>query len=52
MWWEHFKSMQPVGHEVTWVEFKQAFKDHHIPKKLMDRKMRELLTLKQGADTV
>jgi hypothetical protein len=50
MWWEHFKSMQPVGHDVTWVEFKQAFKDHHIPKGLMDRKMRELLALKQGAD--
>jgi hypothetical protein len=52
MWWEHFKSMQPAGHEVTWVEFKQAFKDHHIPKGLMDRKMRELLALKQGADTM
>jgi hypothetical protein len=44
--------MQPAGHEVTWVEFKQAFKDHHIPKGLMDRKMRELLALKQGTDTV
>jgi hypothetical protein len=52
MWWEHFKSLQPAGHEVTWVEFKQAFKDHHIPKGLMDRKMRELLALKQEADTV
>jgi hypothetical protein len=19
MWWEHFKSMQPTGHEVTWM---------------------------------
>jgi hypothetical protein len=44
--------MQPAGHEVTWVEFKQAFKDHHIPKVLMDRKMRELLALEQGTDTV
>jgi hypothetical protein len=38
MWWEHFKSMQPAGHKVTWVEFRQAFKDHHIPKGLMDKK--------------
>jgi hypothetical protein len=52
MWWEHFKSMQLARHEVTWAEFKQTFKDHHIPKGLMDRKMRELLALKQGADTV
>jgi hypothetical protein len=37
---------------VTWNEFKQAFKSHHIPKGLMDRKMRELLALRQGSDTV
>jgi hypothetical protein len=52
MWWEHFKTMEPAGHEVTWTEFKKAFKDHHIPKGLMVRKMKELLALKQGDDTV
>jgi hypothetical protein len=51
MWWDHFQSMQR-GHAVTWDEFKQAFKSHHIPKGLMDRKMRELLALRQGSDTV
>jgi hypothetical protein len=51
MWWDHFKSMQR-GHAVTWDEFKQAFKSHHIPKGLMDRKMRGLLALRQGSDTV
>jgi hypothetical protein len=35
--WEHFKSMIPEGHHVTWAEFKRAFKEHHIPKGLMDR---------------
>jgi hypothetical protein len=40
------------GHAVTWDEFKQAFKSHHIPKGLMDREMRELLALKQGSDTM
>jgi hypothetical protein len=52
MWWEHFKIMQPAGHEVTWTEFKRAFKDHHITQGLMVRKMKELLALKQGDDTV
>jgi hypothetical protein len=52
MWWEHFKTMQPARHEITWTEFKTAFKDHHIPKGLMVRKMKELLALKQGDDTV
>jgi hypothetical protein len=44
--------MIPAGHQMTWAEFKQAFKEHHIPKGLMDRKMKELLALKQGSDTV
>jgi hypothetical protein len=48
MLWEHFKTMQPAGHEITWAEFKRVFKDHHIPKGLMVRKMKELLALKQG----
>jgi hypothetical protein len=51
MWWDHFKTMRQ-GHAVTWTEFKQAFKSHHIPKGLMDRKMRELLALKQGSYNV
>jgi hypothetical protein len=51
MWWDHFKTMQQ-GHAVTWNEFKKAFNSHHIPKGLMDRKMRELLALKQGSDIV
>jgi hypothetical protein len=52
IWWENFKTMIPAGHQITWDEFKQAFKEHHIPKGLMDRKMKELLALKQGSDTV
>jgi hypothetical protein len=51
MWRDHFQTMQQ-GHAVTWNEFKQAFKSDHIPKGLMDWKMRELLALKQGSDTV
>jgi hypothetical protein len=51
MWWDHFKTMQQ-GRAVTWNDFKQAFKIHHTPKGLMDRKMRELLALRQGSDTM
>jgi hypothetical protein len=50
MWWDHFKTMQ--GRVVTWNDFKQAFKSHHIPKGLMDKKMMEFLALWQGSDTV
>jgi predicted PolB exonuclease-like 3'-5' exonuclease len=52
MWWEHYKSMQQPEYEITWEEFKKAFRDHHLPKALTDRKMRELLALKQGSDIV
>jgi hypothetical protein len=44
--------MIPKGHQVTWAEFKRAFKEYHIPKGLMDRKIKELLTLKQVTDMV
>jgi hypothetical protein len=44
--------MIPEGHQIIWAEFKRAFKEHHIPKGLMDRKTKELLALKQGSDTV
>jgi hypothetical protein len=40
LWWEHYKSMIPEGHQVTWAEFKRAFKEHHIHKGLMDTKMK------------
>jgi hypothetical protein len=52
IWWENFKTMIPAGHQITWAEFKRAFKEHHNPKGLMDRKMKELLALKQGSDMV
>jgi hypothetical protein len=52
IWWENFKTMIPAGHQITWAEFKRAFKEHHNPKGLMDKKMKELLALKQRSDTV
>jgi hypothetical protein len=52
MWWEHYNSMQQPEYEITWEEFKKAFRDHHLAKALTDRKMGELLALKQGSDTV
>jgi hypothetical protein len=44
--------MQPNGHEITWAEFKTAFKNHHIPKGMVERKLNELLNLRQGSDSV
>jgi hypothetical protein len=44
--------MLPADHVVTWEEFKTAFKAHHIPKGLMERKLIKFLALTQGTRTV
>jgi hypothetical protein len=44
--------VQPVGHQVTWDEFKLAFREHYIPEGVLHMKQEEFIRLKQGADTV
>jgi hypothetical protein len=45
IWWDHYYSMQPASHVVTWDEFRTAFRAHHIPEGLIERKLNEFLTL-------
>jgi hypothetical protein len=51
-WWDHFLAMQPGDHVVEWGEFKAAFRGHHIPAGIMDRKLNEFLALTQGSRTL
>jgi hypothetical protein len=51
-WWDHILAMQPADHVVEWGEFKVAFRGHHIPADIMDRKLNEFLALTQGSRTV
>jgi hypothetical protein len=51
-WWDHFCAMVPVDREVPWEEFKTAFRGHHIPARILDRKLNEFLALNQGTRTV
>jgi hypothetical protein len=44
--------MQPTDHVVGWEEFKTAFRGHHIPAGIMDRKLNEFMALTQGSRTV
>ena len=44
--------MLPADYIVTWDEFKKAFRAHHIPQGLMERKFNEFRDLTQGTDTV
>ena len=52
LWCDHYNSMLPADHVITWNEFRTAFRAHHIPEGLMDRKMNEFLALTQGTRTV
>jgi hypothetical protein len=37
--------MLHADHEVTWEEFKTAFRGHHIPVGILDRKLNVFLAL-------
>jgi hypothetical protein len=51
-WWDHFCAMLPADHEVTWEEFKTAFRGHHIPARILDHNLNEFLALTQGTHTM
>ena len=51
-WWESFLAMKPEGQDVTWGEFRTAFRQFHVPASLMQLKKREFLSLKQGHRSV
>jgi hypothetical protein len=51
-WWGNFVAVQPAGHQVTWDEFKLAFRENYIPEGVLHMKQEEFMKLKQGGDTV
>jgi hypothetical protein len=51
-WWGNFEVIQQAEHQVTWDEFKLAFREHYIPKEVLHMKQEEFIQLKQGGDTV
>jgi hypothetical protein len=51
-WWGNFVVIQQAGHQVTWDEFKLAFREHYILDGVLHMKQEEFMRLKQGGDTV
>jgi hypothetical protein len=51
-WWGNFVAIQPANHQVTWEEFKVAFREHYIPEGVLHMKQEEFMKLKQGGDIV
>jgi hypothetical protein len=51
-WWGNYVAVQPADHQITWDEFKLAFREHYIPEGVLHMKQEEFMKLKQGGDTV
>src|SRR4051812_41264366 len=51
-WWENYLNMRPAGPLTAWNEFCTTFREHHIPKGLMDRKREEFCNLTQGRRSI
>ena len=41
LWWQNYEGMLPAGQKTTWRDFTEAFREHHIPQALIDRKREE-----------
>jgi hypothetical protein len=52
IWWDNYCAMLPAGHVLSLEEFRTAFRAHHIPERLLERKLNEFLALTQGTRTV
>jgi len=52
IWWTHCLSTLPANAQVTWDEFKTAFRGHHIPPGLMSMKHTEFMRLTEGTKSL
>ncbi|CAO2175796.1 unnamed protein product [Urochloa humidicola] len=51
-WWDAYTAAHANADTITWQEFRDSFRSHHIPTGLMKLKKQEFLALKQGGMTV
>ena len=51
-WWDAYVYARKEPTPITWDEFCEEFREHHIPEAAMDRKAEEFRTLKLGHMTV
>jgi hypothetical protein len=51
-WWENLLAIQPPRIGITWTQFKQKFRETHVPDSIMELKRREFENLKQNDSPV
>jgi hypothetical protein len=47
-WWESYLATHASPEAITWEEFRNNFRRHHVPEGLMIMRKEEFLALKQG----
>jgi len=45
-WWDAYQYAQPDRNRITWRQFRDSFRSHHVPEGLMTLKKQEFLALK------
>jgi hypothetical protein len=48
VWWANYTTTHPANYQVSWAEFRDAFRAHYIPAGMMRKKRQEFMDLKQG----
>jgi hypothetical protein len=51
-WWHAYTTAQATPNTITWKEFTESFRNHHIPAGVMSLKKKDFLSLKQGGMSV
>jgi hypothetical protein len=46
--WDAYTTAHATPNAITWQEFTESFRNHHIPAGLMRLKKKEFLSLQQG----
>jgi hypothetical protein len=51
-WWANYTATRPADYQVSWAEFRNAFRAYYIPVGVMRKKCQEFMDLKQGGRSV
>jgi hypothetical protein len=51
-WWDAYIEAHEEPESINWQEFKNSFRSHHVPLRVMKLKKKEFEDLKQGSITV
>jgi len=51
-WWDAYTAAHADANTITWEEFSNSFREHHIPAGVIKLKQKEFLALKQGSMSV